>query len=237
MIQQLRSIQSASLQDSSTNSETNRDLDRLNSQIIAANKDLVAEISGVKRTPGAAKSTNARQVKLLDEKITRAFQNYQTSEMDYRRKFQAQLVRQYRIINPNATEEDARRAADDPQQGGMFAQALMNSDRRGQAQSTLRAVQDRHEAIQQIEQQMMQLADLFQQMNELVLQQEPVVQQIEQQATNVQTDVTNANVQLDGAIEKARSRNKKKWWCLGLSILILIIIAVIVVVVLKPWQK
>ena len=52
------------------------------------------------------------------------------------------------------------------------------------------------------------------QMNDAVVAQEPVVARIAEQSENVTQDVTNANVHLDGAIVKARSRNRKKWWCL-----------------------
>lgn len=91
---------------------------------------------------------------------------------------------------------------------------LLQSDRRGQSQSALRAVQGRHEAIQKIESQMIELAQLFQDMEALVVQQEPAVVQIEQKGEEVTDNVGKANVQMDGAISKARSRNRKKWWCL-----------------------
>lgn len=61
---------------------------------------------------------------------------------------------------------------------------------------------------------MIQLAQLFQDMESLVVQQEAAVEQIDQKAENVNGDVQKANVEIDGAIQKARSRNRKKWWCL-----------------------
>lgn len=63
---------------------------------------------------------------------------------------------------------------------------------------------------------MSDLAQLFTQMNDVVVQQEQNVIHIAEQSENVTTDVTNANVHLDGAIEKAKSRNRKKWYCLGI---------------------
>jgi len=91
---------------------------------------------------------------------------------------------------------------------------LLQSDRRGQSQSALRAVQGRHEAIQKVEKQMIELAQLFQEMETLVVQQEPAVTQIEQKGEEVTDNVGKANTEIDGAITKARSRNRKKWWCL-----------------------
>lgn len=61
---------------------------------------------------------------------------------------------------------------------------------------------------------MIELAQLFQDMEALVVQQEPAVVQIEQKGEEVSDNVGKANVEMDGAISKARSRNRKKWWCL-----------------------
>ena len=61
---------------------------------------------------------------------------------------------------------------------------------------------------------MIELAQLFQDMEALVVQQEPAVTQIEQKGEEVTENVGKANIEMDGAISKARSRNRKKWWCL-----------------------
>ena len=53
-------------------------------------------------------------------------------------------------------------------------------------------------------------------MNALVVQQEPVVAQINERVEGVQQNVTQGNVQLDGAIKKARAARRKKWICLGI---------------------
>ena len=51
-------------------------------------------------------------------------------------------------------------------------------------------------------------------MDEYVVQQEQQVEQIDVQGEQVVADVNNANTQLDSGIKQARSRNRKKWWCL-----------------------
>lgn len=60
----------------------------------------------------------------------------------------------------------------------------------------------------------MELAQLFQDMETLVVQQEPMIQNIEQKGQEVTENVGKANEEISGAIEKARARNRKKWWCL-----------------------
>ena len=93
----------------------------------------------------------------------------------------------------------------------------MQGNRRGQSQSALQAVQSRHEAIQKIERQLIELSQLFDDLNATVQIQEPVVAQINEQSEVVHTNVNQANTQLDGAIKKARSANRKKWICLGIG--------------------
>ena len=92
----------------------------------------------------------------------------------------------------------------------------MTSNRRGQAQSALRAVQGRHEAIQKIERQMIELAQLFQDMEAAVVQQEEPVANIDTKAEDTVVNIGKGNEQLDQAVVKARSARKKKWICLGL---------------------
>lgn len=92
----------------------------------------------------------------------------------------------------------------------------MQSNRRGQAQSALRAVQGRHEAIQKIERQMTELAQLFQDVDAAIVEQEAPVQKIEEQAAATQENVMGGNKHLDGAIVKARAIRRKKWIMLGI---------------------
>lgn len=68
--------------------------------------------------------------------------------------------------------------------------------------------------MQRVEKTLIELAQLFQEMEAAVVQQEPAVTQIEQKGEEVTQNTAKANTEIDGAIVKARSRNRKKWWCL-----------------------
>ena len=72
----------------------------------------------------------------------------------------------------------------------------------------------RHEEIQKIERDFVELAQMFEDLDALVVQQDASTQQIEQAGEEVNANVVKANEEIKGAIEKARSRNRKKWWCL-----------------------
>lgn len=94
---------------------------------------------------------------------------------------------------------------------------LINTDRRGQAQTIANNVRGRHEAIAKIESEMIVLAQLFQDLEAAVIQQEPAVTQIEQRGEEVTDHVAKANTELDGAVKKARAARRKKWICLGIA--------------------
>ena len=64
-------------------------------------------------------------------------------------------------VKPDASPEEVKAVVDDDQGGQIFSQALMNSNRYGQAQSAYREVQERHEDIRRIERTLTELAQLF----------------------------------------------------------------------------
>lgn len=211
-------------------------IDNLNNEIMTGYRGLVDRMRRIKGLPESGEPRNKPQVGRVDRRLKSTINKFQEVESRFRKELQESQARQYRIVRPDATEEEVKQAIEDPQ-AQIFSQALMQSDRRGQAQSALRAVEGRHKEIQKIEQQMVELAQLFQDLNEIVVQQEPLVENIEQKGEEVRDNVVKANEEIDTAIVSARSRNRKKWYCLGISILIIIIIAVVVAIVVVMNQK
>ena len=61
---------------------------------------------------------------------------------------------------------------------------------------------------------MVELAQLFQDLDQIVQQQEPLVENIEAKGEEIHENVVQANTEIGGAIVKARSARRKKWWCL-----------------------
>ncbi|KAI9799906.1 MAG: Plasma membrane t-SNARE, secretory vesicle fusion [Piccolia ochrophora] len=232
-LEQVKRLQQQSLSsaDASGNTGLNRDLENASNGTMDLYRNLGARIKQIKSQPESGSPKNAPQVGRVDRRLKAAINKYQTLDRDYRRQLQAAFERQYRIVRPDASDAEVREAVEDTSNNQIFSQALLQSDRRGQAQTTIQNVKNRHEAIQKIERDMIELAQLFQDMEALVVQQEPAVAQIEQKGEQVTEDVGRANTEISGAIEKARSRNRKKWWCLLIVLLIIIVIVVVAVVV------
>lgn len=217
-LNQLRMLQDRSLADADTSgsSQTKRQLDSLGTQTMSMYRSLVERVRIIKSNPDSKSAKNSGQVGRVDRRLKQVIQQYQQIESSFRKKNQEQMARQYRIVRPDADENEVRQAVEDPSGGQVFSQALMQSSRQGQARAALNAVQDRHAEIQRIEQQMVELAQLFQDMDTLVVQQEASVAQIEAKGEEVAENLDKGNQEISTAVNTARATRKKKWWCLGI---------------------
>ncbi|OAA81727.1 syntaxin [Akanthomyces lecanii RCEF 1005] len=231
-LEQLRMIQQRTLDDadSSSSSAANRQLDALSSETMAQYRELTERVRTIKSNPEANTPKNKPQVGRVDRRLKQAIQQYQQVESGFRKRTQDQMARQYRIVRPEASEQEVRAAVEDTSNNQVFSQALMQSDRQGRARAALSAVQDRHKALVKIEQQMVELSQLFQDMDTLVVQQEAAVTQIEQKGEEVVENLDKGNEEIGVAVNTARKTRKKKWICLGICVAIIVIVIIIVLI-------
>lgn len=136
------------------------------------------------------------------------------------------LKHQYRLAYPDKSESEINDLVERSGEGTqVFTQALMQSNRTGQANRSLQALRARADTLAAIERQMEELVELFEQMNDLVVQQDVAVAQIEQKAEETVEHLDKGNEEIGVAVETARKTRKKKWICLGIVVLIIIIVA------------
>ncbi|KAL5612016.1 uncharacterized protein BROUX77_002172 [Berkeleyomyces rouxiae] len=239
-LEQLRMLQQRSLDDAdtSTASATNRQLDQISSDTMAMYRSLTDRIRQIKSNPESRQPKNSPQVGRIDRRLKTAINNYQQVESAFRKRTQEQMARQFRIVRPDASEEEVRAAVEDTSTSGqVFSQALKDSNRMGNARAAINAVQDRHQALLKIESQMVELAQLFQDLDTIIVQQEETVVQMEQKAEEIVENMDKGNEEIDTAITSARSARRKKWWCLGICVAIVIVIVIIVIVYLAATGK
>ena len=217
-LEQLRMLQQRTLDDADTSgsSVTSRQLDALSAETMSHYRALTERVRNVKSNPSARTPKNSPQVGRVDRRLKAAIQQYQQVESQFRKRTQDHMARQYRTVRPDASEQEIRAAVEDTSGGQVFSQAMMQSDRRGQARAALTAVQDRHNALVKIEEQMVELSQLFQDMDTLVIQQEAAVTQIEQKGEEVVDHLDKGNAEIGVAVNTARKTRKKKWICLGI---------------------
>ncbi|WVR03949.1 hypothetical protein IAU60_000948 [Kwoniella sp. DSM 27419] len=170
-----------------------------------------------------AQKTQAEGVKTRFQGL---LQEHQVIEKEFRKKVKDRVERQYRIVNPSATEEEVREVteSDNPQ---VFSQALLNSNRYGAARSAYREVQERHAEIQKIEKTLTELAQMFSEMAMLVEQQDETIVNVETQAQGVDNDIKAGYEQTSKAVESAKKARRKKWICFFICLAIIAIIAIV----------
>ncbi|KAI0082747.1 t-SNARE [Panus rudis PR-1116 ss-1] len=205
-------------------------LEELVADTSALSNVLKRRIKALERQGGSGRDGQIRkqQTGLVKQKFIEAIQSYQTVEQQYRTKYKQRLERQFKIVKPDATPEEVKAVVNDDQGGQIFSQALMNSNRYGEARSAYREVQERHEDIKRIERTLTELAQLFNDMSILVEQQDEQINTIEATAATVEKDTEAGLGYTEKAVASARAARKKRWICFILFIVILIIIAIII---------
>jgi len=178
-------------------------------------------------------------VERLKSGFDQELQGYRQEEVSYRQRYREAIARQYRIVNPEASEAEVNEASNlDWGSEGVFQTAL-KANRSGQASSVLGAVRARHNELQRIESTLTDLAAIFADMAQIVEAQDPVIEHTEQNAIDTVDNVIKGNSELNQANKSARAARRKKWWCL-LIVVILILILVGIGAWLgvdKPWQN
>jgi len=214
-------------------------LDDLVEDTSALSATLKRRIKALEKQGGSGRDGQIRkqQTALVKSKFVEAIQNYQTVEQQYRSKYKQRMERQFKIVKPDASPEEVRAVVNDENNGQIFTQALMNSNRYDTSRAAYREVQERHEDIKRIEKTLGELAQLFNDMSVLVEQQDETIVAIETQAASVEKDTEVGLGYTEKAVDSARAARKKRWICFVICLVILIIIGVVVGIEVKNNVK
>jgi len=100
----------------SNDGSAQRQLDDLVAQTQLKNTSIRGQISALKgdaeRTRDNSFGLKKRQYEIINNEFKAAIQKFIQEESQYKDRYREQISRQYRIINPQATEEEVRQAAD-----------------------------------------------------------------------------------------------------------------------------
>ncbi|KAK6205140.1 t-SNARE [Scheffersomyces amazonensis] len=171
--------------------------------------------------------TKQEQAEVTKRRFLELIQNYRLIESKHKEQSKVQSERQYRIIRPEASEQEIQQVVEsgDPQQ--YFQQALLQSNRRGEARVVLNEVQVRHQELLKLEKTMAELTQLVHDMEELVVEQDQQIQQIDETVHQAQHDIEGGLGHTEKAVKSARAARKKKIWCAIIVTLIIVILALI----------
>ncbi|GIZ40592.1 hypothetical protein CKM354_000392500 [Cercospora kikuchii] len=214
---------------SSPDSTSSSQLESMITQTQVLNTSIKDQIKFLETDAARSKDNQVKntQVGQLKTSFTKQLQEYRVEEANYEKRYREQIARQYRIVNPEATESEVQEAANaDWGNEGVFQTAL-KTNRSATANTVLGAVRARHNDIQKIEKTLIELNQLMEDLATAVVLQEEPIQQAELHTTNVKNDTEAGNVQLDKGIESARRARKLKWWCFFICVAIVAILALV----------
>lgn len=207
---------------------TRKQLDGLISQASSLQQTLKAKIKDAQYTAGKDSAKKA-QAENSRQRFLKYIQDYRVVEANYRDQNKQQAARQYRIVQPEATDAEVDNAISDVGGQQIFSQAILNATRQGEAKTALAEVQSRHRELQRLEKTMAELTQLFHDMEEMVAEQNVQVENVNTEVEGAQKDIELGVGHTSKAVDSARKARRKKCWCIIiLIIVILIIIAVIV---------
>ncbi|KAH8915093.1 t-SNARE [Atractiella rhizophila] len=177
------------------------------------------------------KSVRQNQEGALKKRFMETIESYQGVEKAYRDRLRMRLERQYRIVKPDATEDEVRNAVDgDAGEGGVFAQALLGS-RTTDARRALSAAQDRQKDIKKIEQTLVELAQLFNEMSIMVEQDDEKIVSIDERQALVGEELGMTIKELKQANVSARNYRRGRWICFFISVGVLVVVGIILAIV------
>lgn len=166
----------------------------------------------------------------LTRKFMGVLSEYQNSQKSNRDACRDRFVRQYRIVNPNASEDEiqAKLAQNTPQ--GLFSSQLLESTRSQRGKQALQAAEDRHRDVERIGKSILEVNQLFMELQRLVDQQGETLDRIEANVNNVAVNVETGTKELTSAIDSAKAARKKKQ-CLCITFVIVLLIIIIFLVI------
>lgn len=128
-LERLRFLQQRAIDDpdASQGTQTNRELDSLSSDTMTLYRSFAARIKTIKSQKESGDPRNKPQVGLVDRKLKSAINEYQMVEKDFRHKLSAQMERQYRIVRPDASDQEVQEAIQDTSNNQVFSQAVCYS--------------------------------------------------------------------------------------------------------------
>lgn len=128
-IQEIASLHQRAL--SSPDSNASASLENLVTQTQLKNTQIRDQIKYLEadavKTQDGTKSVKARQAKTLKTDFEKSLKDYQQEEVAYRQRYRDQIARQYRIVNPEASEQEVQEASNmDWGSEGVFQTAVSN---------------------------------------------------------------------------------------------------------------
>lgn len=176
--------------------------------------------------PLASKGSGSLRMRAMKQRscvdsFTKAMKEFKKMQEKYNKKYQDQLERQVKIVNPQVSKEEMKKILDDPEGA---RQMIFDIGRKKGAQEDLNKMKDRFEDVKKIAESIAQLQQMFMEMDEMITQQGDIINRIEYSVGNVENFTEEAKVDLGDALDSQKSIQKKKWLMIILVIVLIIVV-------------
>eukprot|EP00123_Amoebidium_parasiticum_P007159 comp17925_c1_seq1/m.18209 comp17925_c1_seq1/g.18209 ORF comp17925_c1_seq1/g.18209 comp17925_c1_seq1/m.18209 type:complete len:302 (-) comp17925_c1_seq1:578-1483(-) len=194
-------------------------------------KSMDTEINEIPESESGMAGTRIRkqQHAALSRKFVDTMKEYNDVQTKFKSKYRERVKRQFKIVKPEATEEEVEAVLDSEQGNTIFAQQIL-SQGHAEAKQALEDIQDRHKDIVKLEKSIKELHELFLDMAMMVNKQGEMIDRIEIQVAAGADYVEEAVVELQEAVKLQSLARKKQ---LTILAIVLIIVAVAITTVLK----
>ncbi|CAG8717246.1 6200_t:CDS:1 [Cetraspora pellucida] len=169
---------------------------------------------------------------VLKSKFQKALDTYRDIEDSYMQQQKDKIIRQYRLVNSEATEEEIENYLQNPS-NSIFLQTSTGSR---EAKAALAEVQKRHGDIQHIEKTITELLKLFDEIRLHVEESDPKIQEVETVIEQNAMDLEKANDVLEVANVEAKSARNKKWICFSVTLVLVVILIMILIFIVVPTK-
>lgn len=102
-------------------------IDNLNNEIMTGYRGLVDRMRRIKGMPESGEPRNKPQVGRVDRRLKSTINKFQEVESKFRKELQESQARQYRIVRPDATDDEVKQAVEDPN-AQIFQQAVCGAE-------------------------------------------------------------------------------------------------------------
>ncbi|CAB4405566.1 unnamed protein product [Rhizophagus irregularis] len=158
--------------------------------------------------------------------------NYLRMQKENEKKYKERIVRQFRIVKPDVTQQEIDQLLSE-ESGQIFTSQVLSKTQSEQSRSILTEVQDRQRDILRIEKSINEINKMFGEVKALVLGDDIKAKKISDTTDVIQDNTNQIEQDTTPTIKIAGKIKKKKWKLLGLILLILIIAAIVVPTVLR----
>lgn len=235
-----QALSAANIEDSATTSQQIGMLTAKVNKIVDDNRRLLTavETRNEELTAIAPKTSGNMRMRVdnhkqLSQQFVRVSQRFQRMQSEYRKKYEAQVIRQYKTVKPNATNEELEQLKIEVQSGEVN-QTIFSMAVREDAKKEREKMKNRLDDMRAIEESIVTLSRMFMQMRDIIASQQDIVNRISYNVDQVENYVETAAENLEQAVQSQKSIQKKKIIFTLIAVVVLLILIYLAYTMLRP---